>query len=96
MGISNKSFRIAEDIMRDMRQTAYAKMTYQQVDCAFDEDHWEFEGYSLMVGVYTDNVDVVYYDDGGAFIDDYETARHELATTIQLIFDDAAEYEVQS
>ena len=86
--ISPQCFTIAEDILRTARREAFQQTAFECQDCLSYEDEWEFEGHSLMVGIYSDEDEIVYYSVDDDFFSSYPQARHELAQAAQVILDE--------
>lgn len=86
--ISPQCFTIAEDILRMARREAFQQTALEYDDCLSYEDEWEFEGHSLMVGIYSDENEVVYYEVDNEFFTSYTQARDELAQAAQVILDE--------
>ena len=86
--ISPQCFTIAEDILRTARREAFQHTALENQDCLAYEDKWEFEGHSLMVGIYSDENEVVYYAVDNDFFSSYDQAYHELAQAAQVILDE--------
>lgn len=86
--ISPQCFTVAEDILRTTRREAFQQTTLESESCLSYEDEWEFEGHSLMVGIYSDENEVVYYEVDNEFFTSYPQARRELAQAAQVILDE--------